>query len=51
MPDDEVRRFRRGRMRLDRSKFHPGGMTRRGLVGALAVADATGGGGAAATCR
>jgi hypothetical protein len=51
MPDDEARRLRGGRMRLERSEFHPGGMTRRDLVGALADAAATGGGGAAATRR
>ena len=44
MPGDEARRFRGGRMRLERSEFHPGGMTRRDLVGALADADAPGGG-------
>jgi hypothetical protein len=51
MPDDAVRRFRGGRMRLERSEFQPGGMTRRDLVGALADADAPGGGEVAATRR
>jgi hypothetical protein len=32
MPDDAVQRFRGGRMRLERSEFHPGGTTRRDLM-------------------
>jgi hypothetical protein len=51
MSDAAIWRFRGGRMRQERSEFHPGGMTRRDLVGALADADAPGGGEVAATRR